>query len=548
MDTRELLLRMATVHPVIDKLPTKLNYRWFPSFRMMTATLLCLCFASVHMMNSNMGMAIVCMVNSTEFIDLNFTESHTENRTICLAEGDEFADTLTDRLADDVEEDRAPKLNWSAEEQGYIFSAFNLGLLAMLGTGFLADKFNAKYAIIASVLIASFANFLIAAASSISVYMTIFGRLLVGVSDALLQPSVNSLITRWFPPAERSYALGLATGGRQLGTLLIVPTAGALCGQSFLFGGWPSIFYLSATTGIVFVIIYIAIGADKPSKQNFISDAELKYILSLNSSEEFGKKRIERKIPWMEILKSSPVWAAVIAVICHEFPLMTMIMFLPSYLHDVHHYTATENGILSALPTASLWISKIFSSYLNTFLQRRTKLRRTNICKLLNTIASCGLAIFLFASTTLDASHASLAVVFLCASMASAGLHTPGCQTALVSLAPAFSGAITGLAFFFVASSGIINPLLTKWIVQHGKRIEWNTVFFISTLVALVPVVVFNIWGSADVQPWAKSSRIKSKSTVVSVNLSSAINGNDFIHNNDSQTSSFRSPQLTANI
>uniref|UniRef100_A0A914S034 Sialin n=1 Tax=Parascaris equorum TaxID=6256 RepID=A0A914S034_PAREQ len=361
---------MATVHPVIDKLPTKLNYRWFPSFRMMTATLLCLCFASVHMMNSNMGMAIVCMVNSTEFIDLNFTEN---------------------RLADDVEEDRAPKLNWSAEEQGYIFSAFNLGLLAMLGTG-------------------------------------------------------------------------------------------ALCGQSFLFGGWPSIFYLSATTGIVFVIIYIAIGADKPSKQNFISDAELKYILSLNSSEEFGKKRIERKIPWMEILKSSPVWAAVIAVICHEFPLMTMIMFLPSYLHDVHHYTATENGILSALPTASLWISKIFSSYLNTFLQRRTKLRRTNICKLLNTIASCGLAIFLFASTTLDASHASLAVVFLCASMASAGLHTPGCQTALVSLAPAFSGAITGLAFFFVASS------------------EWNTVFFISTLVALVPVVVFNIWGSADVQ------------------------------------------------
>lgn len=112
---------------------------------------------------------------------------------------------------------------------------------------------------------------------------------------------------------------------------MIVPTAGALCSQSFLFGGWPSIFYLSATIGIVFIIVYIAIGADKPSKQNCISDAELKYILSLNSSEEFGKKRIERKTPWIEILKSAPVWAAVIAVICHEFPLMTMIMFLPRY-------------------------------------------------------------------------------------------------------------------------------------------------------------------------------------------------------------------------
>uniref|UniRef100_A0A915DKC6 Uncharacterized protein n=1 Tax=Ditylenchus dipsaci TaxID=166011 RepID=A0A915DKC6_9BILA len=41
-------------------------FRWFPSYRMLTATMLCLCFASVHMMNSNMGMAMVCMVEDTK--------------------------------------------------------------------------------------------------------------------------------------------------------------------------------------------------------------------------------------------------------------------------------------------------------------------------------------------------------------------------------------------------------------------------------------------------------------------------------------------------
>lgn len=51
-----------------------------------------------------------------------------------------------------------------------------------------------------------------------SVYFAIAGRFFVGFADALLQPAVNSLITRWFPTSERSYALGLATGGRQLGT------------------------------------------------------------------------------------------------------------------------------------------------------------------------------------------------------------------------------------------------------------------------------------------------------------------------------------------
>lgn len=58
------------------------------------------------------------------------------------------------------------------------------------------------------------------------------------------------------------------------------------------------------------------------------------------------------------------------------------------------------------------------------------------------------------------------------------GLHTPGVQTALVQLAPPYSGVITGLSFFFVAWFGIGNKLLTKHIVQHGTEAEWAKVCF----------------------------------------------------------------------
>jgi MFS family permease len=50
-----------------------------------------------------------------------------------------------------------------------------------------------------------------------SVGYAIGARFLVGLAEALLQPAINSLVTRWFPASERSYALGLATGGRQFG-------------------------------------------------------------------------------------------------------------------------------------------------------------------------------------------------------------------------------------------------------------------------------------------------------------------------------------------
>lgn len=110
-------------------------------------------------MNSNLGMAIVCMVNSTEYADTGNDEL---NDTLSLIE--EINETVLTVQADHWE---APKMSWSADQQGYIFSAFNLGLLTMLGTGLLADKFNAKYMIIGSVVLAAASNVLIALGSPI---------------------------------------------------------------------------------------------------------------------------------------------------------------------------------------------------------------------------------------------------------------------------------------------------------------------------------------------------------------------------------------------
>jgi hypothetical protein len=59
--------------------------------------------------------------------------------------------------------------------------------------------------------------------------------------------------------------------------------------------------------------------------------------------------------------------------------------------------------------------------------------------QLLNAVGSVGLALFMLAATFLDASRAHLAVLFLCLSMGFTGMHTPGCQAALVAIAPAFS-------------------------------------------------------------------------------------------------------------
>lgn len=93
------------------------------------------------------------------------------------------------------------------------------------------------------------------------------------------------------------------------------------------------------------------------------------------------------------------------------------------------------------------------------------------------------------------------------------GFHTPGVQTALLQLAPAYTGIITGIAFGFVAIFCIINKVLSNYIVQSGSVHEWMIVFWIAAFIAILPISFFTLWGSADRQPWATSTELAKMST-----------------------------------
>ncbi|PIO59604.1 hypothetical protein TELCIR_18929, partial [Teladorsagia circumcincta] len=85
----------------------------------------------------------------------------------------------------------------------------------------------------------------------------------------------------------------------------------------------------------------------------------------------------------------------------------TVKKLLPKYFSDVLGLSNVVNGMISSLPSIVLFVSKTFSSILASLLTARKP-------PLL-------------------------------------GMHTPGVQTALVQIAPAYSGIVTGIAFAVVA-------------------------------------------------------------------------------------------------
>uniref|UniRef100_A0A0N5BFE5 MFS domain-containing protein n=1 Tax=Strongyloides papillosus TaxID=174720 RepID=A0A0N5BFE5_STREA len=423
-------------------------------------------------------------------------------------------------------------LSWTSTDQGIVFAAQNAGSLLMLITGTQADRFNSKWCISIALILLIVSNIIIPLLAGTSFWLVVLARVFTGFSDSFLQPSANSMITRWFPPKERPFVVGLVTGGRQIGTLLILPLAGFLCSRKDILNGWPSIFYLSSLIGAFILVCWLILSADKPSKHFCISKFEQSFIEERLTEENMGKRKDRKKVPWKHILTSKPLWAGVAALICHEYPLVIMLQLLPKYINDILHFSTTANGIVSALPIAVLFISKTLASSLSSMISSRKKGRflisRTTLAKIFNFIASLGLGISIAIVPVMSTpERQSGAIILLCCATFFAGIHSPGVILALLQIAPAYSAFVTGLAFGFVAIFGIINKVLSNYIVKNGNINEWTIVFEISAVVAILPVFFFTIWGSADRQPWASQKFAKTDTdsdiTTVSVISTSSL-------------------------
>ncbi|CAD5235040.1 unnamed protein product [Bursaphelenchus xylophilus] len=536
----------------------------FPSTRFFMAILLCLCFISLAVSTSNISVAMVCMtpsmaenkenvetaiqrikrsINETDFNDLmastfNDTDGYRHGNSniskcalakfrkraidLMVEHGQHVNDSEIRLSTVSMESCSMKKINWTSTDQGMIFAAQNIGSLFMLVTGTQADRLNGKWTIVISMSLLIISNAALPFLSYHSFILALLARVLTGLSDALLQPSTSSMITRWFPPKERPFAIGLITGGRQIGTLMVLPVAGALCEQRTMFGGWPAIFYFSAIVGSVITVAWILLSADKPSKHFCIKNRECNHIEQKIKEENLGKRKHRKKAPWAQIVRCVPLYAGVAALVCHEWPLVIILQLLPRYLSEVLKFGTAKNGLVSSLPIGVLFISKTLSSSLSSYLSsnRRSRHCRTKMTKTFNFVASLGLGLSLGAVPFVNDTF--FPIVLLCVANAFAGLHTPGVQTALLQIAPAYTGIVTGIAFGVVAIFSVFNKLLSTYITSHGSATEWQIVFWMSAVIAVLPCFFFTIWGSAERQPWASSIRKKSSALRHKVSNASA--------------------------
>ncbi|XP_046627274.1 putative inorganic phosphate cotransporter isoform X1 [Neodiprion virginianus] len=387
---------------------------------------------------------------------------------------------------------------WDESLQGIILSSFYWGyVITHLPGGQLAERFGGKYTLGLGILsTAIFTLITPLVVEEFDATGLIVLRFLMGLGEGTTFPALNSLISKWAPPAERSKIGSLILAGAQIGTVVANALSGVLLQYSSI--GWRSVFYVFGSIGVAWFVVFVLVCYSTPDDHPFVSDREKKYLHD-NMHEHTHNKF--PPTPWRHLLKSVPLWALVAASVGHDWGFFTMVTDLPKYMSGVLKFSIKTNGLLTALPYLCMWCVSIGSSWIADWMINEKIMTRTNVRKMFTTIASVGPACFLIAASYAGCDRYVVVTLFT-VGMALMGTFYPGMRVNSLDLSPNYSGTVMAIVNGIGALSGIITPYIVGVLTPNQTVNEWRLVFWIIFGVFIVTNTAFLFFASGEVQYW----------------------------------------------
>ncbi|KAK7580640.1 hypothetical protein V9T40_001269 [Parthenolecanium corni] len=431
--------------------------------RYVVTLLICLGSSVVYLLHVNISMAIVDM---------------TSKRVVASANGS------YEREAD---------FDWDSREEGLILSASSYGILASPLGGVLGSRYGGATVFGLIILVNAVSTIAVPFLLRLNLWLFILQRLLDGVVQGLVPACVMEICAHWAPPEERSRIIVCSIVGLYLGTAYSYP----LCGFVAQLFGWPAVFYVSGAITIVWYVVWVAFVSDDPSTDRFISQHEKDYLKACVDRAPDNQVAY----PWKSILTSKAVWAYVNEFFVLGWSFSFIIFGLPLYVKDMLNVPIDDIGLLSSIPDLCTLISLPMAAVIADYLRINKILSVPNVHKVFITFGKLSAIVLLILIAigfdfTLSITLFSLFRFFY--SFAEASY-----EVLPVDMAPYHSGLIRGLATTGQAVSLILSPTIMGFMVSNHTRQEWGLYFLFLCTLNVWGIIVYFIFGSGDVQPWA---------------------------------------------
>lgn len=434
------------------------------------------------------------VTNIQEAIEINSTIEDINNLTEDYKKNHVVNDTTADY--------HHKKYIWPKSIQEMVLGSFFLGYCIMtFPMGMVVQRWGGKIPL----QIALFVN---GVASILAPWVIDWGgwkavcacRILQGLAQAGVYPSIQNLLANWVPVNERGALTSYVYTGSTLGTVIAFQMAGYLADSRW---GWPTTFWAVGAICMGLFTVLTIFGAASPPRHKTISEEEKTYIMG--RVDDGTVKKLS--IPWKAILTSKHVWGVLVTHVGSGVSFVFFFTQVPSYIHYILGINVKSSGILSSLPYVVSFFTSLSFGILSDYLTNNKYLQVKNARRLFNSISQVGVAVALVCVTFTT----STVVAVLCL-VTSMGCHMAmhvGWMVNHIDLAPNFSGTLMTIGNTVMNIFNVLLPVLISNVVTdvHNPT-QWRIIFFIIASSGFVANAIYVLTTTAETQTWNDSEQI----------------------------------------
>jgi ACS family hexuronate transporter-like MFS transporter len=173
--------------------------------------------------------------------------------------------------------------------------------------------------------------------------MLAVSRFLLGAGEGGGFPAATKVVAEWFPPQERSSAMGIINAGTAVGAVVAPPAIAAI----ILYGHWRLVFVACGLVGLVWAWWWHRAMANTTAVVRAVSDPG-------------------PTLPWTHLLGFRAVWGLVLAKFLTDAAWFFYISWLPKYLYDARGFDVKEVGAYAWVPFAASGIGSLLGGWFSS--------------------------------------------------------------------------------------------------------------------------------------------------------------------------------------
>lgn len=289
----------------------------------------------------------------------------------------------------------------STKEYGYISSLLLLAYtVSQSVSGRLYDRFGARVGFSVSIIVwcaAAMAHSLMTGAISFAIC-----SFCLGFGEAGNWPGAAKVVAEWFPQRERAIGMAIFNGGSSMGGVLAPLLVAGLLEPRV---GWRMTFVIIGALGFVWLAAWLAIYRPLFQHPHLTQDERA----LIREGQPALTVEDVRPVSLRSLLVHKETWAILLARFFVDPIWWLYLLWLPTYLKDVRHFSLKDIGISAWFPYLAAAVGALFGGWLSGRLMRAgmtvNAARKTIFC-----VSACMMPFGIFAARAQSAQTAVLCI------------------------------------------------------------------------------------------------------------------------------------------